>query len=173
MHHLASGWVGPSGAPQDFRLRGGTAIEVKTSIAREPQSVTINGERQLDDTNIARLFLVSVSIERLPGSGETLVQLVTSIRDSLEHHPVERQAFEDALSEAGYLAVHRERYSDFGFVIRNERSFQVREGFPRIIEAHLPEGVGQIDYRVSLSACASFARPFAEIVADVAESAAR
>lgn len=165
---LAAAWTGPSGSPQDFRFGGPLAIEVKTSIAREPQSVEINGERQLDDSHLAHLYLVSLSIERLPGSGEMLPQLVHRILDALKDHPIEQDAFEGALLESGYLKVHEDRYRQHGFAVRNERCFRVRAGFPRITEADLPEGVGQVEYRVGLSGCSSFAVPFAEISAAVA-----
>lgn len=165
--HLVAGWTGPSGAPQDFRLEGGLAVEVKTSMSPEPQSISINGERQLDDSNLAALYLLSMSIDRLPGSGEKLPDLVSSVRRILQDHPVQLDMFESLLVEAGYLTPHEQRYAGDGFTVRNERTFRVGPDFPRLVEADMPTGVGQVSYRVSLSACSPFAVPFEELVTAV------
>jgi hypothetical protein len=161
---LAGGWVGPAGAAQDFRFGREVAIEVKTSIGSEPQAVKINGERQLDDRNLGRLYLVCLSIDRAAGSGETLPDLVAWIRDSLKNHPVELNDFEQSLLEFGYLKSHEARYRLQGFALRHERCFRVQEGFPRITEAGLPDGVGRVEYRVALAGCTQFAVPFEQIV---------
>jgi len=161
---LVAGWTGPSGAPQDFRFEGGMAVEVKTSISPEPQSIRINGERQLDDAGLSRLYLVSMSIDRLPAGGEKLPDLVRSVRGMLQDHPLQLDGFDALLLEAGYVGLHEQRYNADGFTVRNERTFKVQSGFPRLVEADMPEGVGQISYRVSLSACAGFAVPLAEVV---------
>lgn len=166
--HLAARWAGPSGSPQDFRFVGGVAVEVKTSISREPQSIKITGERQLDDSNLSSLFLISISIESLTGDGESLPQLVRAVRDLLAGHPTEEAVFEDALLEAGYLVAHEGRYAARGYRIRNERCYRVRDGFPRITEADLREGVGYVEYRISLAGCMPFAVTLAEIAASVA-----
>jgi len=164
---LVAAWTGPSGAPQDFRFEGGVAIEVKTSMSAEPQSIRINGERQLDDSGLAGLYLVALSIDRLPGGGEELPDLVRSVRDLLINHPLQLDAFESLLLDAGYLSIHEQHYRAEGFTVRNERTFRVEGGFPRLTEADMPGGVGQVTYRVSLAACAGFAVPFADAVAGI------
>ena len=42
-------WTGPAAANQDFQLPD-AAIEVKTSSGKEPQTIVISNERELDDT---------------------------------------------------------------------------------------------------------------------------
>lgn len=153
---LVGGWIGPSGAAQDFRF-GEVALEVKTSIAGEPQAITVNGERQLDDSGLRGLYLGCLSIDRRAGVGETLPALVRSLRDYLKDRPVEAGELESGLVEFGYLDVHEQRYKPFGFSIRNERFYIVQEGFPRITEANLPSAVGQVHYRIALAGCASYA----------------
>jgi hypothetical protein len=160
----ASGWVGPSGAAQDFRFGREIAIEVKTSIGGEPQAVKINGERQLDDSTVERLYLVCLSIARKADAGETLPDLIGWLRESLQKHPIELENFERALLEFGYLNSHEARYRLHGFTLRNERHFRIEEGFPRITEADLPDAVGQVEYRVALAGCTPFAVQFEQIV---------
>lgn len=46
-------WSGPEGSPQDFRF-GGCAIEVKTTISKQHEKITITNEQQLDDTGLEK-----------------------------------------------------------------------------------------------------------------------
>jgi hypothetical protein len=161
---LVRGWAGPDKAAQDFRFDGGISLEVKTSMASEPQSIRVNGERQLDSSNLSGLYLMSISVERLPESGERLPDIVQSIRDTIRTSASARDIFDSRLILAGYFDAHDQRYRPDGFAVRNERVFRVSEGFPRIVESDLPEGVGRISYSVSLSACLPFSIEFAEMV---------
>ena len=43
--------------------------------------------------------------------------------------------------------------------MRGERTYQVRRGFPRLVEVDLPTGVGDVNFAVSLAACEPFAAP--------------
>jgi len=61
--------------------------------------------------------------------------------------------FEDDLREAGYLDNHAHLYMNT-YTVRNEELFEVREGFPRIIE--LPSGLGDLKYSLLLAACQSY-----------------
>jgi hypothetical protein len=149
-------WSGPGQEPQDFRIAGRIAIEVKTSISVEPQSVRINGERQLDSSGFEHLFLLALSIERTSEAGELLPQVVTDIRVLLKAHAAMAEAFEDLLLEAGYLDKHLQRYSTHGFTVRRLRAYTVTDGFPRLVEADLPAGVGDVSYRLSLAGCRGF-----------------
>jgi hypothetical protein len=45
-----SGWRAPQAAHQDFQFTTG-AVEVKTTVAKQPQTVRITSERPLDDTS--------------------------------------------------------------------------------------------------------------------------
>jgi hypothetical protein len=165
-------WAGPERSIHDFRFDGGLAVEIKTSITSEPQAIKINNERQLDNSNLSALYLVSLSVERLPGDGEKLPDLVTSIRALLSANPIVLDIFDSKLLLAGYLDDHNERYQFDGFAVRHERAFHVAEGFPRITEADLPEGVGRISYSVSLAACKPFSVEFLEIVNALKDAAA-
>jgi hypothetical protein len=161
---IVRGWAGPEKSMQDFRFDGGLAVEVKTSLSSEPQAVRINGERQLDSSNLAGLYLVSISVDRLPDSGEKLPEIVRSIRDMLRRSPSSLDIFDSRLILAGYLDAHGPRYLLDGFAVRNERTFRVSDGFPRIVESDLPNGVGRVSYSVSLAACSPFSAKFSEIL---------
>ena len=156
-------WTGPSRAVQDFQWDR-HALEVKSSRAAEPQQMEINGERQLDSTGHDRLVLTHIALDRrTAGTGESLPELVARVRQTAAADPGAGEILEDKLLEAGYLAIHEDRYAGHRYSVRKQEHFEVVEGFPRITEGDLPAGVGQVTYSVTISAC----RPFAIRAADV------
>jgi hypothetical protein len=159
-----AGWQGPMGG-RDFQFPG-ASIEVKSSAATEPQAVRINSERQLDTIGCPRLYLAHVSLAVETSKGETLPQMVASVRD-LAAGSTGAALLEDALLSVGYLAVHEHQYTRAGYAIRAEHFFEVREGFPRILEADLPPGVGNVRYDLVLDVCEPFRVDRAEVVGDL------
>jgi Putative PD-(D/E)XK family member, (DUF4420) len=155
-----STWVGPSGAHQDFQASD-WALEVKTSRTKEPVSVRISGERQLDDTGLAFLGLAHIGLEQRRHSGETLPDIVRSIRAMLSDTPFV-EPFESQLLAAGYLAIHEPHYADDGYVVRFAELYRVGDGFPRIVERDLADGVGDIAYSLATSALGAFRLPWSE-----------
>jgi hypothetical protein len=151
-----SSWKGPSAAQQDYQLPG-CAIEVKTTGTKQPQRLTINSERQLDDTGISALFLFYLSVDSREGSGESLNMLVDAIRAALVSDFAARVMFDDRLIEAGYLDLHRPLYDKTGYTVRTAKAFRVNEGFPRIVEADLKVGVGDVHYSIAVTSCMPFA----------------
>lgn len=167
---LVAAWKGPTAAHQDFQFPEG-AIEVKTTAAKQPQSIRITSERQLDGTGVNTLILHVVIIdERDVGSSEStpglsLPALIKRLRGALANEPVALAAFEDRLLEAGYLNTHAQRYEGYRRTVRRELSFHVRSDFPRLTEHKLPEGIGDVSYALSLSACSPFSIETAAAIA--------
>lgn len=147
-------WVGPEGYPQDFQIHD-TAVEVKTSAAKNPQIVLITSERQLDGRGLTALFLWHWSVDERLNAGETLPTLIQAIRSKVVHSFV-REVFEDRLLSVGYLDLHAERYR-FGFAIRSSQIFEVQGEFPRLVERDCPPGIGSVSYSLQLGAITPFA----------------
>lgn len=147
-----SSWAVPEPLSKDFQYSTG-AIEVKCSASREHTKVHITGERQLDDTGFASLYLFAVLLERVSAGGFSLPETVVSVRSILGDSGA-RNLFEEKLLDYGYLDLHVLRY-DRRYVFQRIRTFQVRDGFPRV-PAFLPDGVGDLNYTLALSACAPF-----------------
>ncbi|MFF1900415.1 PD-(D/E)XK motif protein [Streptomyces sp. NPDC058206] len=148
-------WTGPTGSNQDFQLPE-VAIETKASIAKRPRSVRIASERQLDDTGTPALLLALAQLdERRGGSGESLNWKVDEIRHQLTS-PVARARFDGLLIQAGYLPGHRDLYDEPRYTLRELRFWHVREGFPRLVESDMPEGVGDCTYHVSTSGLGAY-----------------
>ncbi|AKZ57073.1 hypothetical protein SAM23877_4028 [Streptomyces ambofaciens ATCC 23877] len=143
-------WTGPTGTNQDFQLSG-LAIETKASVAKRPRSIRIASERQLDGTGTPALLLALANLdERRGGSGESLNMRVEDIRQQLTS-PATRARFDGRLVQVGYLPGHHDLYEEPRYTLRELRFWHVREGFPRLVESDLPEGVGDCTYHVSTS----------------------
>lgn len=96
-------------------------------------------------------------LEAQEGGVETLPAQVALLRSALGAWPVARELFEDALLSAGYLDRHAPKYAATGYAVRRAEDFRLGPGFPRIVEAGLPGGVGDVSYLLSLAACAAWA----------------
>lgn len=157
----AEGWKAPEASHQDFQFAAG-AIEVKTTIAKQPQSVRITSERQLDETGVGSLLLWVVVLDEreVPASedveGETLPMKVQSARSAVAHDIAAARTLELGLFERGWMDAQVERYRDRRWAVRREEVFEVVEGFPRITEGMLASGLGSVSYALSLSACEPF-----------------
>jgi Putative PD-(D/E)XK family member, (DUF4420) len=148
-------WQGQSRANHDFQL-GRHAFEVKTTTARGPFEVRISSERQLDDVGLDSLHLVVVVVAELPDGAHTLPALVNDLRERLSTDVEALDGLNGKLVEGGYLDAHAPRYSA-AYEQRSLRWFRVGEGFPRITETMLPDGIGDATYTLSLAACKAFA----------------
>lgn len=151
-----SGWKGGERAHQDFQFGGG-AVEVKTTLAKQPQIVRITSERQLDNSSWPLLLLNVVALEMRESGGEALPAMIASLRSKLTMDPAAQEQFEDELLLSGYHDTHAIRYADRGYIVRSETTLQIKTGFPCLVEKDLPRGVGDVKYGLAVAACASFA----------------
>ena len=155
-------WTGPENAPRDFETAG-VGIEIKSSAANEPQVVPVNGERQLDDAELRALFVVHLSLEPVRDAGETLPAIVADLRRIVDDTPAEGP-LEDRLLAAGYNDMHQGTYAHTGYALRRLTALRVVEGFPRITERDLPDGVGSVHYSLAIDGCRDHEVPMAAIV---------
>ena len=168
-------WKAGSAAHQDFQHPSG-ALEVKTSAAKQPQSVRITSERQLDDTGVGALFLHVVAVdEREVAStsaapGTSLPGIVGELRAMLAGNAIALADSESRLIERGYFDLHAPRYEGRRRTVRSEQSFRVGDGFPRLTEGMLPQGVGEVSYALSLSACAPYTASMVDILSVLSDS---
>ena len=149
---VVESWQGCRRGYHDFEF-GGRIVEVKTTISKEPRRVRINNERQLDDRGFDEMFLYVLTLHPAISGGRRVPDLINAIRSSLASNITAKEFFEQSLQDAGYLDVHGALY-DAGYIVKIEEVFQIREGFPRIID--LPSGTGDISYSLTISACSRF-----------------
>ncbi len=161
-HAVIGAWTGPEAAAHDFQFPQ-CALEVKTTTTKLPQHLSIASERQLDDTGLAALFLIHLSLDTRRDTDNSLPKLIDQLRVALEHQVAAAILFEDRLLAVGYLDAHRQRYEHHGYIVRATQVFRVGEGFPRITEGDLRGGVGNVRYSVAVAACAAFAVEMTEV----------
>ena len=146
-------WRGHDRSYHDFSFHNGN-IEVKTTSQKQHKTITINSELQLDDTGLTNLFLYVLNVKKLTNEGQTLNEMVNSIRDFLNERNADIMRFDHFLNQAGYFDEHNNLYDTIRYSSVASDLYKISEGFPRIIT--LPEGVGDISYSISLSACADY-----------------
>ena len=129
------------------------AVEVKTTISKEPRKIFINNERQLDDRGFNIMFLYVLTLQQTIAENKSLPVLIDDVRSQISDDITAKEHFELKLNDAGYLEIHRPAYIT-GYIVKSEEIFEVKYGFPRIID--LPAGTGDISYSLTISACSSF-----------------
>jgi Putative PD-(D/E)XK family member, (DUF4420) len=156
-------WTGAKGTQQDFQFQH-CAVEVKTTTAKQHQKLAISSERQLDDTGTGTLIILHLSLDARQERGESLPDIVTSLRSLLENDPIAKEELEILLFEVGYLDIHILYYEQIGYTPREVNYFKVEGDFPRIIEADLRNGVGDVRYTISVAECRRFSIPELDVI---------
>lgn len=148
-------WSGTDKSVRDFQGKE-WAVEVKTISVNNSDQITINGERQLDETLLKMLFLYHLSVESSRSSGQTLNDIVEELRKALMDDMVALNLFNFKLMEAGYFDNHRHLYSPRCYKIRKENIYHVHDAFPRIKENELRNGVSNVTYSINVSTCTGY-----------------
>lgn len=151
-------WKGPEKKQQDFKFYK-SAVEVKTTTSKLHQKIQIASEQQLDSAGLDSLYLYHISLINGIGSGETLPEIVDSIRHLIAPDFEAVKKFEDSLINAGYISTHIGRYSGIKYLIRTHSAYKVDGDFPRIIGQNLLNGVGDVHYSINVSECAHYIIP--------------
>ena len=167
--YAVQSWTGPNGTQQDFQLPN-CAIEVKTTLAKQHQKLSISSERQLDDTNTGTLLLYHLSLDSRQGRGESLVEIIATIRTLIAEDLTAQTQFEALLLAIGYLDTQAHLYEGTGYSIRESNYFKVVDDFPRILESDLRNGIGDVRYTISVAECKRFSLLEAEVISLIGQN---
>lgn len=148
-------WVGADKAMRDFQGKD-WAVEAKTISINNADQITINGERQLDETLLDKLYLYHLSVEVSCMNGQTLNEKVDELRSLFSDDKAALNIFNAKLMEAGYFDHHRELYRERCYKIRKESIYVIDDSFPRIKESELRDGVSNTVYSINVSTCAEY-----------------
>lgn len=148
-------WVGADKAMRDFQGKD-WAVEAKTISINNADQITINGERQLDETLLDKLYLYHLSVEVSRMNGQTLNEKVDELRSLFSDDKAALNIFNAKLIEAGYFDHHRELYRERCYKIRKETIYVIDDSFPRIKESELRDGVSNTVYSINVSTCAEY-----------------
>ena len=149
------GWVGGERETHDFYYPN-NAVEVKTTTQKEPYSVKISSEYQMDESDVAgNLYLYAVILRKSHNSGEKIPERVSVIRNLLSTDNQMKAIFNERVFRYGYVDGCEDQYN-CGFHIRDTFVFEIREGFPRIIRKMLKSGIAKVSYDIALGQCNAY-----------------
>mgnify|MGYP006270868517 CR=1 FL=1 len=142
-------WRGPLGAPQDFVMPNGRAIEVKT-IRPSADRIRVNGLAQLDAAG-GQLTLTVIRADLVPPEtpgARTAPALIAALRAELAPEPEAVVAFGAALNGLGWH--EHPSHEDVALRVVRIEDHDVDAGFPRLIPTTVPTGVLDADYEIAL-----------------------
>ncbi len=151
-------WTGSDKTNHDFQIIN-NAVEVKTTSSKQHKKFTISSERQLDATGLEHLYLSLFALNlhtNMPH--KSLPALIRQIYSEIHSDPIATFQFQIKLAKYGYNDALAEKYL-VGFSRFDMKFFEVREGFPRLLQRNLPNGVGDLKYSVVVAACTEFEIP--------------
>lgn len=148
-------WTGSDKTNHDFQIKN-IAVEVKTTSSKQHKKFVISSERQLDSTGLEHLYLSLFALNLHSNMPErTLPELIGEIYTQLQEDPFATFQFQIKLAKYGYNEIHAEKYTT-GFSLFEMRFFEVVEGFPRLLQGNLPDGVGDLKYSIVVSSCTPY-----------------
>jgi len=146
---LLESWTGPDFESRDFLIKD-IGFEVKFTSAKKP-TINISSERQLDNQNLSKLYLILYAAEKVNDKGFSLTSLIEEIRLNIKSNQVSLNSFNEILIKIGYLDSDSENYSNL-YKLKNRFIFNVNDDFPKIIASELKTGIFNTTYSIDLSA---------------------
>jgi hypothetical protein len=150
---LLESWTGPDFNDKDFRF-GSFGIEVKLTSSKVPK-VKISSERQLDNENLTKLYLVLYVVEEVKDKGFSLNSIIEQIRTKINNNQNALKFFNERLLLVGYFDEDFENYKR-QYAFRNRNFYEVKNNFPRLVASDLPIGLFDTKYNIELSAIEQF-----------------
>ena len=147
------GWQGPMGAPHDFIFEQ-SAVEIKSISGSYADSVKISTESQLT-THLETLHLrvIFLAVDTDCNTGLSLNDFIIRLREKISDSDL-ILTFDEKLSEVGYIDIPEYDFPCFSVV--QTRTYEVKEGFPRITPESLAPGISDVSYCVAFSSIAGY-----------------
>lgn len=147
------GWQGPLGAPHDF-IFGQSAVEIKSISGSSADSVRISTESQLTTyLKTLHLRVVFLAQDADCGRGTSLNDLIRQLREKIPDNDL-IATFDSRLLEVGYIDIPE--YDFPCFSVSQIRTYEIRDGFPRITPESLAIGISNVSYSISFSSIAEY-----------------
>jgi hypothetical protein len=150
---LLESWTGPDFNDKDFRF-GSFGIEVKLTSSKVPK-VKISSERQLDNENLTKLYLVLYVVEEVKDKGFSLNFIIEQIRNKINNNQNALNFFNERLLLVGYFDEDFENYNS-QYAFRKRNFYNVSSDFPKLVTSDLPVGLFDTKYNIELSAIEQF-----------------
>jgi hypothetical protein len=148
-------WTGADKTNHDFQILN-NAVEIKTTSGKQHKKFTISSERQLDNIGLEHLYLSLFSLNiHINMPDRTLPALIHELYAQMQDDPIATFQFQIKLAKYGYNEAFAEKYT-IGFSLTDVKFYEVTEGFPRLLQNNLPDGIGDLKYSVVVAACSPF-----------------
>lgn len=154
-----SSWLGPEAVHQDF-VFSDSAVEVKSLLSRDPSTIRISSENQLETVQ-GHLFLVAYHLLEDPGNGVSLNELVSETVSELQGAEAVEQLHRK-LANIGYAYLLE--YDTPRFQVGDVLPYRVVDPFPRLVRSSLPTGVVRVGYQIQLEHIADFRCALEEVL---------
>lgn len=143
-------WKAPLQSVHDFEFDN-FSVEVKTKSS--VNSINISSYEQLfSELDHLLLYIATLSDSTLKTpKAFNIYTLIDDIKNAISDTALEER-FENLLMQYGFIGL--EEYRDYWFLFVSDEFYEVKEGFPRII--NLPVGIENLTYRVNLEKCKAF-----------------
>lgn len=147
------GWQGPMGAPHDF-IFGQSAVEIKSISGSYAGSVKISTESQLTThLEILHLRIVFLAVDTDCKTGLSLNDFIIRLKEKIAGSDLV-STFEEKLAEVGYIDIPEYDFPCFSVV--RTRTYEVRDGFPRITPESLASGISDVSYCIAFSSITGY-----------------
>lgn len=150
---LLESWTGPDYNDKDYHF-GSFGFEVKLTSSKVPK-VKISSERQLDNENLTKLYLVLYVVEEVKDKGFSLNSIIEQIRLKINNNLNALKFFNERLVLVGYFDKDFDNYKR-QYAFRKRNFYEVVSDFPRLVTSDLPIGIYDIQYNMELSAIEQF-----------------
>lgn len=152
-------WIGPEGKKQDFTFND-CAIEVKTTLSGDQQTIKISSLDQLDKVTQQLYLMRIVASPSADGTGFSLFGLYQKCLEAIDHDVVAEGLF---LQKASLLygKASESQIKDH-FVIVNVSIFDVDTNFPKLTQSNVNLAIRDVKYEIAIGALSDF-----EIAADI------
>jgi len=156
-------WIGPEGKKHDFTFNH-SAIEVKTTLSGDQQSVQITSLDQLDKDTSELYLMRIVAAPSGDGTGFSLGGLYEQCLEDISHDVVAEGLFLQKASDLYGNASESQLRNHF--VIVNVCFYGVDERFPKLTRCDVDLAISEVKYEISVGALSSFkkATDIAEII---------
>jgi hypothetical protein len=148
-------WTGSAKTNHDFQIVN-NAVEIKTTSSKQHKRFMISSEKQLDATGLDNLFLSLFSLNlhnNMPD--RTLPAIINEISTLLQNDSIASYQFNIKITKCGYDYRYSNKYL-IGFSVHDIKFYNVIDGFPRLLQSNLPNGIGDLKYSVMVSACTEY-----------------
>lgn len=146
-------WSGPDGKKQDFAL-GKNAVEIKTTLSGDQQTVRISSLDQLDKET-EHLFLARiVAAPAQDGSGLSLSKLYSLCLEKVDHDVAAEGQFLQKVTPL-YGKASKSQLKD-NFHILNVSVYEVADRFPKLSRSDVDLAIRDAKYDITVAALSEF-----------------